>query len=236
MFHPGPEYVALAAKAAQMRLAAVMNAMDSILKAADPMTIAQRRVAMAQAAYQQKYGLPLQQAQAEYQMQLLPAQLAYYKKHGYFMPTTPQGVLSARQVEQQDRDAERQRGFSGQGGATARQGPYGPVTPEERAETPPYMRWPPPSQAEIQQWHRDNGTVEPSQIGAPEKATEPSVPPTTQTQGTTGLFWGEGESPAATPEPSPIGQTITGASIYDSQGNVLPPEQQTPPSEEQEGT
>jgi len=93
-----------------------MKGLDSILSAADPVNIAQRRQALAEMQFEQQYGFPLKQAQAQYQMATLPMRLAFFKKYGYEMPTTPGGLKEMRELQNQDEQARRHAGFSEDGG------------------------------------------------------------------------------------------------------------------------
>jgi hypothetical protein len=202
-----------------------MQAMDKILDAADPVNRAQRQNTLRNLQYETQYGMPLKEAQAKFELEtgiplreaqakyerdVLPYRLEMFRKYG-FEVKSPRDVLDVNKVTQQNTDRNNFNNLKNPGGGAT--GGPSPISQEERSQTPPYLRWPPPSQKEINQWHQDNGTVEPTQIGAPEPVT----------YGPTNTPIIDYEPPVET---QPSTQTISGGNVTDDQGNVLPPAQQ----------
>src|SRR5215469_7038455 len=84
-YHPSPQLAEIALKAQQMRNDAILKSIDTVLHATDPINIAQRRMAMLNYQFERDYGMPLREAQAQYQMgpgmQLQQAQSDYELKY-----------------------------------------------------------------------------------------------------------------------------------------------------------
>jgi hypothetical protein len=107
-YHARPELAQMALNARQHAYDSMLKGLDSMLNAVDPLTMAKRREAIAESQYMQKYGLPLQQQKAQFeieelplQRQLLQRQLNWYKNNPNALwgpPKNPSEALALQKL------------------------------------------------------------------------------------------------------------------------------------------
>jgi hypothetical protein len=120
-YYPDARLAEMALKSREWAYNAMLQGVDKVVNAADPVTRAQRAQVLAEAQFQQQYGMPARIAQAQYQMQTgLPLQEAQAK--------ATRAQLDY-QMEQYRRMMAMQAAASGAGGAGgAGQAPASPAT------------------------------------------------------------------------------------------------------------
>lgn len=99
-YHPDARLALGLIEARQKSYDAMLKGLDTILGAVDPANMAKRRLAMMQMQYEQTV-MPFKLKQAQLQADMMPLQYEYFRKHGYFPPTTPQGMKAAEDYENQ---------------------------------------------------------------------------------------------------------------------------------------
>ena len=195
-YHPSPELARLQVEGARFKAQMVMQAMDKVLDAADPVNRAQRQMALrnlqyetqygmslkeAQAQYQMKYGIPMEQAQAEAMMQ-------WHRLHPNQPWLSPQEQLALNKLNQQNEEAGTYNDAlnpsgGGNQGIYKSGGPGGGVTSQQATNA----RWERYKQEE-ESWLQRQPTSEqlwqtPSPALLPESPSvqaQPQIAPTTQ--------------------------------------------------------
>src|SRR5215831_6658259 len=106
---PWGEYARLASENAWKKYQVLMNGLDVVLKAADPMNIAYRR---------------LQMLQYQYQSQPMPVEIQHYRETGFPMPKNAAEAMSQQQWLNNERQRQFFNGYSGRGGSAGDVGHY----------------------------------------------------------------------------------------------------------------
>jgi len=106
---PWGEYARLASENAWKKYQVLMNGLDVVLKAADPMNIADRRLKM---------------LQYQYQSQLMPMEIQHYRETGFPMPKNAAEAMSQQQWLNNERQRQFFNGYSGRGGSAGDVGHY----------------------------------------------------------------------------------------------------------------
>jgi hypothetical protein len=125
-YYPPPQLAEMALKAREWAYNAMLQGIDKVVNAADPVTRAQRAQALAEAQFQKDYGMPARIAQAQFQMQTgIPLQEA-------------QARAQRTQLDWQVEQYRRQKAIEAAATAAATKG-NAPPSPAMKAPAEDYM-------------------------------------------------------------------------------------------------